>query len=150
MASRKIVLKGTGIRNEDDAGAAITPGHLLTFDGSGDVIPHNVEGGIATSDFAVEEDFLGSDIDNAYAAADRVQHETLHVGQQVNAIVNPGTAAITKGDYLISDGNGGLESLDPILASSPTVASHAVIARALVAVDNSGGAAIARLVAEIV
>jgi len=149
MPSKKVVLKGTGIRNEEDAGVAITPGMLLTFDGSGDVIPHNVEGGTASPNFAVENDFVGNGMDVAYAVADRVQYDSLHVGQQVNSLLRAGAAAITKGDYMVSAGNGTLIGFTEISISSPTVAEDAIVGRALETVDNSGGATNVRLVLEI-
>lgn len=150
MASKTIILKGTGIRNETDAGAAITPGMLLTFDSNGDVIPHNITGGRAAADFAVQEDFLGKTIDEAYASGDRVQHVACHAGMQVNALVKAGVAAITKGDFLVSDDAGTLINIVDVLALSPVPLEHAVIARALEDVDNSGGSANVRIIVEVV
>ncbi len=151
--SRKVVLKGTGIRNEDDAGGAITPGHLLDFDGSGDVVVHPIAGANAAPRFAVEQDLLGQDIDNAYASGDNVMHETLHVGQQVNALVADGAAAITKGDFLESAGDGTLRSIVDVAQGSPQpvlVPTRNVVAQALETVDNSAGGAPVRIVAEVV
>lgn len=145
MASRKCVLKGTGIRNEYDAAGAITPGDLLSIDSNGDVVRHASDGGNAPATFAVEEDFLGRGIDDDYASGERVQTETLHAGQQVNALVAASATAITTGDELTSNGDGKLRA---VTAGSPTIGDEAVIARALI--DVASVASIQRIVAEIV
>ena len=145
MASRKCVLKGTGTRNEYDAGGAITPGHLLTIDSASVVTVHILEGQNAVPRFAVEEDFLGRGIDDDYASGERVQTETLHMGQQINALVAASQIAIVIGDQLTSNGDGTLRA---VTAGSPTVGDEAVVAIALSAAPNV--AAISRVVAEIV
>lgn len=147
MASRKVVLKGTGIRNEANAGGAITPGHLLALTSTGTVIVHGVHAGTAAAIFAVEEDFLGTGKDDAYASGDVVQYDALHAGQQVHALVNGGAPAITSGDYLTSAGDGTLRA---ITTGSPVGLDEAVVGVAKESVDNSSASADARIVVEIV
>jgi hypothetical protein len=149
-AEKRVILKGSGIRKEEDAGAVITPGMLLAFDGSGDVIPHGTQAGTASRMFAVEEDFQGTGIDDTYASGDRVQYDACHQGMEVNALIRAGAAAVSKGDYVVSAGDGTVESLSDVLATSPAVADAAVVGMAMEAVDNSGGSANARLAIEIV
>jgi len=145
MASRKVILKGTGVRNENDAAGVITPGDLLSIDSNGAVIRHASDGGNAPATFAVEEDFLGRGMADDYASGERVQHETLHAGQQVNALVAASATAISIGDELTSNGDGKLRA---VTAGSPTIGDEAVVARALIAVASV--ASIQRVVAEIV
>jgi hypothetical protein len=145
MASRKCVLKGTGIRNEYEAGGVITPGHLLTISSTSVVTVHILEGQNAVPRFAVEEDFLGRGIDDDYASGERCQTETLHIGQQINALVAASQVAIAIGDELTSGGDGTLRA---VTAGSPTIGDEAVVAIALSTVASV--AAIQRVVAEIV
>lgn len=147
MASRKVVLKGSGIRNEAAAGGVVTPGHLLELTSTGTVVVHSSDGGTAAAIFAVEEDFLGTGKDDDYASGDQVQYEALHGGQQVHGLVINGTLAITAGDYLASNGDGTLRA---ITAGSPALLDEAIVAKAMESVDNSGGSAAVRIIAEIV
>jgi len=151
---RKVVLKGTGTRNEDDAGGTITPGDLVDFDGSGDVIRHASAGGNASPRFAVEQDFIGAERTVDYTVGQLTQHETLSQGQQIGANVAASAPAIVKGDYLESAGDGTLRAALPQFGGgSPVdevVITRNLIAQALEDVDNSGGGAVVRIVAEIV
>lgn len=151
MASRKVILKGSGIRKEDDAGGTITPGMLLNYDSNGDVIAHENAGQNAVPDFAVEEDFLGTDIDSTYASSDRVQHDVCFTGMEVNAfLIDPEN--VSKGDFLESDGAGNLRAHTPPegALSGDAIQYNSIVARALEDKDNSGGSAAVRIVVEIV
>lgn len=136
-----ILLKGRGIRKEGIAGGAITPGHLLTINTSGNLIVHATQGGDVAALFAVENDIVGKEITDAYASGDYVQAEYLYTGCEVLAIVAAGEEAIVIGDLLTSKGDGTLEKIGE---------GDVGIAQALEAVDNSGSAAIARIRAVII
>jgi hypothetical protein len=130
-----ILLKGRGIRVEAVAGGAITPGHLLTRDATGKLVVFNTAGGAAPRIFAVENDIVGKEIKDAYAANDYVQAEHLHSGCEALGFVIAGGAAIVIGDLLEAGGAGGFRKLNTGVA----------IAQALEAVDNSAGGTQARI-----
>lgn len=110
MARRVIALLGepTIGPDEDKAAEAITPGNLLNWDGSGDLIKHDVAGGRAEPIFALERDEMGKDIDQPYAVGDAVKVGAFAKGMRVLAIVAAGAPAIAKGDWLESAGDGTL------------------------------------------
>lgn len=94
------------INENDKAAEAITPGHLVTFNGAGNLIKHAVAGGRAQRAFALEREELGATIDDAYAIDDVVKVGTFPRGAIVNALVAAAAAAIVKGDYVESAGDG--------------------------------------------
>lgn len=118
-----IVLKGRPARREADAGATITPGYLIEYDSSGDFIPHSTAGGRAAPIFAGENEIAGSDIDDDYAANDRVQGWHCAQGEEIYALVPAAAAAIVIGDHLESNGDGTLRKQ---ASASVAVATGAV------------------------
>lgn len=141
-----VILKGRGQRKEAAAGEAITPGHLVTINTSGQLIKHATALVRTAPTFAVEYENLNptsariaGGIDDAYASGDYCQAETLPPGSWVYALLAAAAPAIVKGDPLESAGNGTLRK----------VTTGVPIARALEAVDNSGGGTQARIRAEI-
>jgi hypothetical protein len=142
MAKRTVKLLGEPIQNEDDkAGEAIIPGHLMTLNGSGDWIKHNVTTAAAAglkvpAIFAMEREEMGQDIDDAYATGDTVKAATFGPGCRVNAII--GVVNATKGALLESAGNGTLR----------LVTTGYAVARSLEILNN--GAGTARLRVEII
>lgn len=108
MAPKTIVLKGDPIRKECVAGGAITPGHLVSFDSNGDLVVHPTEGGDAQPRFAVEQEFIGDGITDAYADDDQVQYVVARPGDEIYAILTT-SQTIKKGDALMSKGDGTLE-----------------------------------------
>lgn len=139
MGARVIKLLGEPIQNEDNAAAeAITPGHLVTLNGSGQVIKHATAGGNTERAFALEREEMGKTIDTAYAIGDTVKVGTFHPGTRVNALIASGQN-IAKGGKLESAGNGTLRAL---AAGTP-------IAWAVRAVNNSAGPGTARIAVEI-
>jgi len=103
-----IILKGDPIRKEAIAGESITPGHLVQFSAStGKLIKHATAGGNAQAMFAVEEDFIGDDIDTAYAADDQAQYNVFRPGDEVYALL-AASQTIKQGDALESAGDGTL------------------------------------------
>jgi hypothetical protein len=109
MAKRTVKLLGEGIYNENDKAAeAITPGHLVNFNSSGDLIKHASAAGRAAKTFALEREEMGDDIDDNYAIGDTVKVGHFGPGCIVYALVASGQNLI-KGDPLESAGNGTLK-----------------------------------------
>ena len=136
---RVIKLLGEPIQNEDNAAAeAITPGHLVTLNGSGQVIKHATAGANTQRNFALEREEMGKTIDTPYAIGDTVKVGAFGPGTRVNALIASGQN-ITKGAKLESAGNGTLRVL---AAGTP-------IAWAVRAVNNSAGPGDARISVEI-
>jgi hypothetical protein len=140
--ARRVIalLGGPPVTNEDCAAAeAITPGHLVTYDGSGDLIKHASSGGAAARNFALERDEMGKDIDTAYAVGDQVKVGAFHQGQRVYAFT-PSGQNLAIGTFLESDGAGRLV----------TYSAGIRLARMVEAVNNSAGPGDARIRIEIV
>lgn len=136
-----IELYGYGVQNEATVtDAAVTPGMLVTRSAGG-VRPHNVAGETAAPAFAQEYGMTGRGIDDDYAIGDQIVYKTYCAGSSVYAWAHAGGAAIAANAFLKSAGDGTLE-----LASTDDV----VVAQALEAVDNSGGANPARIRVEII
>lgn len=144
-----VILKGDPLTKEGKASEAITPGHLLEPGGVNDVQKHSAAGENAAPMFADIADPIGGDKDQAYAAGNQVKWRVCRPGDEVNALVAAGAAAIADGVYLESAGDGTLRVLTA--AAATTQAQRlSVVARALEAVDNSAGTAEARIVVEVV
>ena len=106
--AKTVVLKGGFVRKEEEASAAITPGHLVEFDASGTLKPHATVGGAARRAFALENDVIGKGIDDAYASGDNVIYGVFHQGAEVYAKLHAGDTC-SKGDALESAGDGTLQ-----------------------------------------
>lgn len=138
MARRVIALLGCPIITEDgSASEAITPGMLVQ--GTTSIAKHASSGGNAARNFALEQDYLGKDIDEAYASGDQVRVGAFHQGCRVYALL-PSGANITGGNFLESNGDGTLKAYG----------SGVVVARALESVNNSAGPSTARIRVEVV
>jgi hypothetical protein len=146
---RVVVIGNTyAIVKEADAAEAITPGHLISLNSTGQAIKHNVAGAAAAAGgqfvgpvrVAEENDIFGKGIDDAYAIGDRVIYRELDTGCEFMALVAAGAPAIVYNDLIESAGNGTVRK--------GTVMANA-IGRATEAVDNSGGGAAVRLRVEV-
>ena len=144
-----IVLKGRGIRKEGVAGGTITPGMFLERTTTVDqVIVHNSAEENIQKLIAVEDELQGKGIDDDYLTGVNVLFEALVPGQEVNALVQDGTAAIVAGEFLQSDGAGMV--IGVITAAATTELERvSTIGVALEAVDNSGGGAPVRIKVEV-
>lgn len=151
MAKHNIKLLGDPIQNEDDKAAeAITPGMLVTWNGSGNLIKHNVAGGNAQKAFALEREEMGrgaggvggaalnSAIDTAYAINDTVKVGVFHPGCRVYALVATGAPAIVKGDFVESDGAGRVRK-SVVNAAIADTTRNGTVGRALEALTNVSG-----------
>lgn len=142
-----ILIKGDPIQKEGNAAETITPGELITFDGSGDIIPHGSAGENAQPRFAKEEDYGGQSIDTDYAAGERVPYYVNRKGDEVQAFLAAGQN-VAKDTPLVSDGSGGLTAYTAPTAVED-VYPNAIVAYAAEAKDNSGSAERARIKVEV-
>ena len=153
--ARTVILKGSGVRSEAPAAAAITPGHLLQLTGTGSVLPHGGAGQNAAPMFAVENDVVGQDIDTAYQTNENVIYEVLPKGAVVNALVAAGASAISAGGFVESAGDGTVRAHIPQTVNeggtaTVTIYSNNIVGMALESVDNSAGTSPARIKIQIV
>lgn len=123
MANTVIRKSYLNIRDEIVAGGAITPGHLLARNGSGNVVVHGTADGAAEALFAIEDAYSGKGIDDAYAANDTVMCWKATPGDRVNAIAG---AAIAVGAFVTSAGDGRVQT-------AGTPASGSIVGVALTA-----------------
>ncbi len=107
MAVKTITVLGARsvIRSEGIAGGAITPGHLVEGPATA-IIVHNSAGLNAQKKFALENEVVGGDIDDAYASADTVLLGTFPPGSIVLAIADG--VGVTAEDDVESNGDGTL------------------------------------------
>lgn len=153
MAVKTITVKGTPIRKERTANAAITPGHLVEVMSTGNLRVHATAGGIAQRAFALEDDLKGSEIGTAYTALNRAQYGVFRSGDEVNAILANGETAVI-GSPLESAGDGTLRVHQPEASATPSGVSFDVVGFALAALDLSGSSgadpASSRIIMEVV
>ncbi len=136
MAIKTIVVKGTGIRAEAIANAAITPGDLVEVMTTGKLRVHAGAGLVAAAHFAVEDDMQGRAISTDYDADDLVQYETFNSGDEVLAnLANGEVVAI--GTKVESNGDGQLRAVDTD-SSAATIEVGSIIGEAMEALDMSG------------
>ncbi len=135
MARKCIALMGGPpvIEEEEKATAALTPGHLLMFTGTGTnagVAKNTANNANVSRMFALERVELGKGIDDAYASGERVKIGHFWPGQRVYAFLASGQN-VAKGDYLTGDNAGQLTA----------ASSNPRLAQAVEAVDASAAAA---------
>lgn len=166
MSSNKIVMGGpTATEKEGEAAESITPGHLVEY-APGNLEQfqkHSTQGGVAEPFVATKVPYSGDPTDgaeaveDAYAATDYMFVAGLRRFNRVLGLVFGGSNAagtgadvasnanISKGDFLVSYGNGAVRAYDAA-NDSP----GAVIGVAREDVDNSGAAEQSRLVYEVI
>lgn len=87
--------------------AAITPGALLELTSVGLVKAHSDAGGVALPMFALEDELQGKEINDNYAANDKIQVWVAVRGEIVFANIAD-NEDVSIGDYLVSAGDGTL------------------------------------------
>jgi len=143
---KTVKLYGGGCQHElPVTDAVVTPGMLVTYTASGDLVdgvrPHNVAGGSASPAFAEEYGFTGRGIDDDYAIGDRATFTVYYPGSHVYAILAD-AEDVSATDYLASHGDGTLKAAG---------ADEIAVAQALEAVDTTGApTATARIKVEII
>ena len=87
--------------------AVITPGALLELTSAGLVKAHSDAGGVALPMFALEDELQGKEINDNYAANDKIQVWVAVRGEIVFANIAD-NEDVSIGDYLVSAGDGTL------------------------------------------
>jgi len=149
MASNTILLKGDGLHGEGVANAAITPGDLIERMSTGKLRKHATAAANALPMFAIENEVIGDGIDDNYAANDNCLYIIPQRGSWVYARLAAAAAAIVIGDYLESAGDGTLRKA-AVDAATDNTQRVSIVARALEAVDNSGGGSAVRIKVEVI
>jgi len=160
---RTIVLKGDPITKEEKVSESITPGHLVEFvpsgGSAGQLRKHANAGQDAAPIFAIERDYIGGEIDDAYSTNEFAKYVVARAGDELYAWIPAGAAAIKKGDLLQSAGSGNLrkhtaaaQAVNEGGSASYTVTQYtrAVVAQAMEDKDNSGGGAAVRLIVQVI
>jgi len=134
MAKHTIKLKKySDVIEEYVAAGAITPGMLIELNSLGTVQYHSTEDGDALPMFALEDELQGEEIDDAFAALDRVQCWIPYRGDQVYAGLADGESVVI-GDFLTSKGDGWLKK-HVVTSEGELEYPNAVVAIALEALD---------------
>lgn len=137
MAYSTIKLKDMGnpMVEELEANAAITPGMLVEEMTTGKVRAHATANGNATPMFALEDEFQGKGITDAYASGDRVQCWHPQKGDQVYALLADGEN-VAIGDFLASNGDGFLQKFTGGASTLEDLPLE-IVAKAKEAIDRS-------------
>lgn len=127
---RKVALKQ---HTEWEAAEVITPGSLIEITSAGKVQNHSTDAGAAAKLFAAEDAMQGHDLDDNYAAGDKVMVWQPYPGDIVLARCGGDSAEnIQIGDPVKSAGDGTLEKYSPSSGDSgDAVGSGAFIGIAL-------------------
>jgi len=139
MAKNTIKIKNFSDVNEEyEASEACTPGMLVEpVPGATTIRNHATQGGNVLPMFAFENELEGEDIDDDFAAGDKIQVWIPGRGDIVNALLRD-EETIAIGDWLMSDGEGRLMELAITAGESGEVeATRPAVGVAIEAVDLS-------------
>lgn len=100
---------GQVVRREDNTTAAVTPGHLLEFNANDLLQPHSTAGGNAQPLFAVEEDYIGNSVADAFTSGDKIPYVAAGPGTIIWAHLASGEN-VARGAHLESNGDGQLRA----------------------------------------
>jgi len=138
---KTVVLEGhaKGKYDEETAGGAITPGHLIDTNSDGEVVVHPTAGGYAERKVAIEDalqgqstGLLGKGIDDAYAADDKVRIYYALPGDKLYMLLKDGEVA-TPASFLSSNGDGTLQVVAgaeiPLFKSTESVSPSGAVGR---------------------
>lgn len=125
-----IKIKSHGREDEIEAGGAISPGHLLQVDSTGDVVVHARDASAVERLIALEDALQGDIVTTAYADGDKVR--VLHAlpGDVVQARLAASATAVVIGDELTAETDGTVAIV---------VTTDETVAIAVEAVNNSAG-----------
>lgn len=139
MTSSNVVdLSGNSIQVEGTVGAvALTPGMLVAYDSSAELIAHGSAGGNAQRLFVRENEFVGDGIDDDIAIGDTVQLAYFPPGGLVNSILKDGQTII-KGDAMESNGDGKLRKHVPQAVDEGSTGTFDVIPDPIVGYADEG------------
>ena len=109
MAYRRIHSKGPYQYEEATVGSAITPGMLAKLNSSGQLIPHDEQGGRGEVVFAIEDVLQGKAVGDAYSANNQGCYILPGKGCEVHALI-AASETFSIGDELVSKGDGTLQA----------------------------------------
>lgn len=136
------IKKYSDVIEEFIAAGAIYPGMVVEMDSAGKAKAHATAGGnVVPLMVALEDELQGKGIDDAYAAADKVQVWIPYSGDVFYGIIADGQT-IAKGDLLESDAGGRLIKHVPDEDSGGTgraIIQSAIVGVALDAVSTAAG-----------
>ena len=134
-------IAGNAVINEalSAAATAISPGYLVEETSAGEVQEHATAAGSAQKLVALTNLPVGGGISDAYGAAETVRFGAFHSGQKVFLKLAATAPAVVIGDTLESAGDGTIRKALTDAATDDTQ-RNSVVAYAVEAVDNSGGA----------
>jgi len=132
------VISEGSVQKEALASGSITPGHLLeqTNAAVDTVKVHATAGDFAQKAFAVEDDLQGNTIDDVYTVGERVLYKVFRPGDEVYALLANGQN-ISKGDKVVSNGDGAVKARTYPADSSAVVQEEHVVGIAKEANDRS-------------
>lgn len=136
-----ILLMGDPMIKQREAGGTIMPGHFLELNSADKVVVQDTaDNADALKWVAIENDIGGDDLDHAYLNGEVVRFAACRSGDEVYALLPASATAVVIGSLLttVADGTVKLTSTE-----------GDCIAKALEAVDNSGGSSVARVRIEI-
>ncbi len=119
LKSDRILVIGTAVQDEAKVGAAgtLTPGEIVEFDGSEELIVHGTADGTVSGAIVRERDLFGKDKAEVIPVADSALIIYPQSGAVVQAFLED-TGNVAKGDALSSDGLGSLQAAAAIIAGS--------------------------------
>ncbi len=151
MALKTIAIKGTELRKEYVANAALSPGHLIELMSTNKVRKHATDAGNASPMFALENDLVGKGIGDAYVASEVVQCGFFQKGSEVLAWLSAGENVVigaildSAGDGLLDEYTVPTESTAGVMTPS-TISMFGPVCRALEALDLSASGAVATVI----
>jgi len=150
---RTIVLKGDPLQKEAVASEAITPGHLVDINSSGELKKHDTAGGNVIAAFAIEDALQGNEVGDDYSADNQAQYVLPRKGDEIQAWLQNGQD-VDIGDPLESAGDGTLRKHTPAVESSSytgTDYNNPIVGRALEALNltSSSSSEDTRIMVEI-
>ena len=136
-APKTILLRGSPAGREGVAGSAITPGMFINLASDGELDP--AAAGADSKWVARENELIGGSIDDAYVAGEQVPYWACKSGDQVYAL-------------LVDEGNVAAGAPLEVSATAGVlgaVSTGVAVARALEAVNNTGGTGPVRIRVEV-
>ena len=140
MAYKKIWLLGEPIVRERVAAADIRPGALVITNSSGNAAVHATAGGDTGPAFALENEMFGKGITDTLKSGDLIQIGIGRPGDIVYGLLAAAASAVVVGDQLESAGDGTLRKRN----------TGKALAIAQEAVDNSAGATVVNIAAQLI
>jgi len=125
---------GPIVEIEGTASESIEPGHLVERGGTDDFQKHSTAEGTTMKHFAFNNYEKGDDINTSLPSGENMKVWKPRPGDVVYAYVTGDFASISKGDFLVSHGDG---TLEPESGDSGGVNAEAIVGQAIEDVTTS-------------